>query len=97
MKNRTIATLLTVIAVLLGANLVVMATGTTFAQERGRQPERPAERQAERPAERPGQPAVRQPQRTRCVGITSIGNNLFLAFDDGTVEHREIPPAANSR
>ena len=57
MKNRVVITLLTVIAVLLGANLLVTTSGTSWAQDRGgsalergtqdrgaRQPQRDAEK-----------------------------------------------------
>lgn len=100
MKNRTVIALLTIIAVLLGANLVVATAGTTWAQDRGggrpteRQPagdeKQPTRGQAPQRGTNPERRTVPQRQ-PRCVGITSVGNVIVLAYDDGSIARRDIP------
>jgi hypothetical protein len=96
-KNKPIIVLLTIIAVLLAGNLLVTATTPAWAQDRPERPDRPSPPrgpqdrlvQPERP-DRPFPPGMRA---NRCVGIAAIGDMLYIAFEDGTVERRN-PQAA---
>lgn len=61
--------LFTVIALLLSANLIVMSTGRSFAQERRKRPDILDRRAPLEDDARPTRPCA------RCVGITAMGNH----------------------
>ncbi|HRP61747.1 MAG TPA: hypothetical protein PK400_00460 [Phycisphaerales bacterium] len=88
-NNKSIVVLLTIIAALLAGNLIVVSASPSWAQDRPQRPtdgDRPTRPQVDRPdGERP----VRPQAARRCVGITSVGSLLYVAFDDGTIERRE--------